>query len=165
MRLKRLACLPLLLVFFAFPVFPSTISLLLVETGINDNVSNIHHTAIWEEALLGAFFDNGYIVTSSPTLRMERRPARDLTGTIARDFDEAVLGGVDYFVLAYLEYRIGSGGRAFPVGINIRVYSTETRSLIFEQDFPAGSGRNNNEEIELANSTGHTIVSRLRTGR
>ena len=161
MILKRLGAVTALFIFLAFPAFSSTVSLLLVETGLSAEFLGTQHTMLWEDGLLDAFFDAGHIVTNSPILRMERRPSQDLTGQVKNDWDEAGLGGVDYFVLGFLEYQM-RGEAAVPVRIALKIYTTNSQKLLFEQNFPVGRGKDTKEEFQFARDTGRLIISKIK---
>jgi len=161
MNQKILGIMALLLVLLVFPVSASMVSFLLVETGINDDAPNSQYTSLWEGGLMAAFFDAGHIVTNSPYTRIEKMPSQDLSGFVAEDFAEAVQGGAEYFILGYLEYKM-DGQKPVPVGMAIKVYTTGSKKLIHEQGFPAGTGRNLNEEFQLAQSVGRTIISQIK---
>ena len=157
---KRLAGMTIMLIVLAFPASASMVSFMLVETGINDGVQSGQYTSLWEGGLMAAFFDAGHIVTNSPITRMERQPDRDIAGKVAVDFSEAARGGADYFILGFLEYRI-QGDRGVPVRIALKLYSSNTRTLLFEQSFPAGTGKSLDEEYKFAQNAGRSIISHL----
>ena len=161
MNFKRLGSGAVLLILLALPVSASTVSFLMVETGLSSEFSGTQHTSLWEGGLMEAFFNAGHIVTNSPILRMERRPSRDLSGSIKDDLDDAALSGVDYFVLGFLDYQI-KGENALPVGIVLKIYATGSRNLVYEQNFPAGRGKNLNEEFQFAQNAGRIIISHIK---
>jgi hypothetical protein len=91
---------------------------------------------------------------------MEKRPAEDLTSHIEADFHEAAAGGAEYFIIGFLEFQNKNG--AVPSAMTVKIYSTNTKELIFEQSFPAGTGRNMGEEYKIAQDAGRIIVSKIR---
>ena len=161
MMYKRLGSIAALFIFLVFPASASTVSLLLVETGLNEGNSSTQYSSLWEGGLMAAFFDAGHIVTNSPIVQMKQKPEYDLSGLVETDFYEAAAGGADYYVLGYLEYRSQSG-RTLPSGIVLKLYETESQKLVFEQNFPAGTGRSLNEEYRFAETAGRTIISHLK---
>ena len=108
-----------------------------------------------------SFFNAGHIVTNSPVERMEKKPVQVFSGKVAADFSEAIDGGSDYFILGFLEYKI-QGERPVPVGINIKLYSTGSKKLIFEQNFPAGTGKSLDEEYKFAQNAGRVLISHIK---
>ena len=162
MGYRRLTGMAVLLVFLAFPASASTVSFLVVETGLNDGISSPQHSSLWEGALMSVFFDAGHIVTNNPILRMEQEAPVEIRGTaMETDFNDAVLAGAEYIIFGFLEYRI-QGNRAVPVKIDIKLYETASRELVYQQNFPAGSGRNPNEEYQLAQNAGRSIISHIK---
>jgi len=161
MNYKRLGCIAALFVVLIFPVPASMVSFLVVETGIDEAIPSTEFGMLWEGALMSSFFDAGHIVTNSPIKRMEKKPAQDLTGLIRNDFDEALMGGAEYFILGYLDHEI-QGRNVIPLQITIKTYKTETKELIFEQKFPVGNTTNLRDEILFAQDAGWIIVSNLK---
>ena len=157
---KRLLGLAVLLVLLAFPASASMVSFLLVETGINESVASTQYTSLWEGALMEAFFNAGHIVTNSPIVRMAKQPAQDLSGPMKDDFNEAVDAGADYFILGFIEYVIQKE-KPVPVGVILKLYKGNSQKAVYEQHFPAGTGKNLNEEYQLAQDAGRIIVSHL----
>jgi len=160
MPYKRRMGLALLFVFLTFPLSASMVSFLLVETGLGEDVTSSQYTSLWEGALMAVFFDAGHIVTNSPFTRIEKLPAMDLAGQMKDDFNEAVNGGADYFILGFLEYKL-QGDRPVPVSIVLKTYKTNSQKLVYEQRFPAGTGRNLNDEYQYAQNVGRIIISHL----
>ena len=149
-----------LFVLLAYPASASMVSFLLVETGINQDIPSAEYTSIWEGGLMAAFFDAGHIITNSPITRMEKKPPSDLSGQVEEGYFDAVMGGADYFVLGFLEYKV-LAGRAVPVGMVLKIYNTSSNKIVYEQNFPAGSGTNNDDEFKIAQNAGRTLVSHL----
>ena len=158
---KRLGGMAVLLVLLAFPASASMVSILLVETGIKEGASSGQYSSLWEGGLMEAFFNAGHIVTNSPITRMDKRPARDLTGTVEADFDDAVNGGADYFLVAFLEYK-NQGDIAIPVKVALKLYSADSQELVYEQSLPAGTGKNLDEEYQFAQKAGRIIISHIK---
>jgi len=156
---KRLGSMAAVLMLLAIPASASMVSFQLVETGLNGSASSGQYSRLWESGLMAAFFDAGYIVTSSPITRMENTPAPG--SFIVESLNEAAEGGASYFILGFIEYNT-QRGRALPVGIVLKVYDSNSRQLIYQQNFPAGSGRDNNEEMQLAQNAGRLIISHMK---
>jgi len=155
----RLAFFAVLLMFFVFPVSASMVSLTIIETGLNSDKQSPPYSNMWEGGLMAVFFDAGHIITNSPIGRMESKPPADISGTLEYDFREAVLGGAEYFVLGVIDYN---SQRGVPETIDVRVYKTNSRQLIYEQTFKAGGGKNSSEEYQIAVNAGKVIISQLK---
>ena len=158
---RRMGIVLFLSVLLVIPVSASMVSFLVVETGLNENIPANQISTLWGGGLMAAFFDAGYIVTDSPLVRMEKRPAKDFTGEIESDFNEAVTAGAEYFVLGFLEYQY-TGGKFVPVSISVKLYEIDSKKQIFEQIFPVGAGKNLAEEHQNAQSAGRMIVSYIK---
>ena len=160
MNYKRLGGMAALFMLLAFPASASMVSLLLVETGINGRAPSSQITSVWEGGLLSAFFNAGHIVTNSPITRMQNKPSPFISGSIENDFNEAVFGGAEYFILGFLEYQLQSG-TLVPVELALKIYTANTKKLLYEQSFPVGRGSNFAEEYRLAQNAGRVIISQL----
>jgi hypothetical protein len=158
MNYKRLGSIAVLLAVLAFPASASMVSVLVVETGLNDECSSGQYSSLWEGGIMAIFFDAGFIVTNSPIARMEKKPAVELTGALKEDFSEAALGGADYFILGFINYKI-QGETAVPEDIAVRLYETSSQKLLFERIFPVGKGKSLKEEYQFAQDVGKTIIS------
>jgi hypothetical protein len=161
MVFKRLLSIALLFMLLTFSASASTLSFLVVETGLNDGIASPQSSSrIWEEGLMAFFFDAGHIVTNNPILRMNEQVPAEIQGTIVEyDFNEAITGGAEYFVLGFLEYEI-QGSRVTAVKMNIKIYSTLPEGLVYEQVFPAG--KSTTEENQLVRNAGRTIISYIK---
>jgi hypothetical protein len=107
---------------------------------------------------MDVFFNAGHVVTNCPIARMEKRPAEDLSGYIEVDFYEARVGGAEYFIIGFLEFQ----NKSVPSAMIIKIYNTDTEKLVFERNFPAGTGKNLGEEYQIAQNAGRVIVSNIR---
>jgi len=161
MCFKRFLCVVVLFMLFTFYASASTVSFLVVETGLNDGMPSPQSSSrLWEEGLMALFFDAGHIVTNNPILRMDRQIPTEIRGTIIEyDFNEAVIGGAEYIVFGFLEYEL-QGNRAAPVRMNIKIYTTVPEELVYEQVFPVG--RNSGEESQLIRNAGRVIISQIK---
>ena len=148
-----------LLLLLVFPASASTVSFLVVETGLGEKTIT-QYGSLWEAGLMEVFFDAGHIVTNSPIARMEKRPAVDLSGYIQVDFYEATRSGADYFILGFLEFQ--SKDARIPNAMVLKIYDTNTEKLIFEQSFSAGTGKNLTDEYQIAKNAGQVIVSNIK---
>ena len=161
MGFKRFLITALLFMLLTFSASASTVSFLVVETGLNDGISGPQSSSrIWEEGLMGFFFDAGHIVTNNPILRMDIQVPAEIHGTIVEnDFNDAVMGGAEYVVFGFLEYTV-QGNRAIPAKMNIKIYKTVPEELVYEQIFPVG--RTSAEENQIVRNAGRTIISYIK---
>ena len=160
MNYKRIWGLAVLIAFLSFPASADVVSFMVVETGLRERTETTQIASVWEGALMDVFFEAGHIVTNSPITQMDSRPV-NFNDSLRNDFEEAVNGGAEYFILGFLEFG-HNGGRTAPVGIQVKIYETGSGDLIYEQGFPAGTGRSLNDEYRLAQDTGRIIISNIR---
>ena len=161
MNLKHISGLVLLFVLLAFPVSASTVSFLVVETGLSDEAPNVQYSSLWEGGLMDTFFEAGHIVTNNPILRVKQKPLKTLSGELKDDYDDAYLSGVDYLIICFLSYNT-QGETAIPFEMAIKVYSTTTEVPVYEQTFLAGSGTTLREEYQIAQNAGKVIASKIK---
>jgi len=159
MDYKRLISIAVLFLLPGLKASASMVSFLVVETGLSEE-ANTQYGSIWEGGLMEVFFNAGHIVTNSPIARIEKRPENDISGPIGNDFSEAAVNGAEYFVLCYLEFQNKS--RSVPTTMVIKIYSINMQKLIYEQSFPAGTGRSLGDEYQNALNIGRTIVSNIK---
>jgi len=136
------------------------VSFLVVEAGLLPGSEAAEYSNVWEGGLMGAFFDAGHIVSNSPVMRIEKLSASTLPAEVKRDYADAYTGGADYFILAVLEFKL-QDRRAKPYEIHIRIFTTNTEQLIYENRFPAGNGINLQDEYLKAQETARTVAAQL----
>jgi hypothetical protein len=155
---KRFRLVFPLWIFLALPLPAATVSFLVIETGLREELGSAGYSALWENSLLNVFFEAGHIVSNAPLMRLNRLPAESFPPEALADFTEAAEGGADFFVLAQLDYRFSpSGGGPAPWNIALRIYRTRPYGLVHEErleNLEASSGK---DESARANQ----IVRRL----
>jgi len=133
-------------VFFAvFGVEASMISFVVVETGLPQEGERNQHSMNWENALLDVFFDAGHIVCNFPILRYETKPSGNLIQSSINDMEEDALNaGVDYIVLAQLDYS----GSQTPGEISFFIYRIRGRVKVLERQIRGKTYRTARDEID-----------------
>jgi hypothetical protein len=159
--IKRLGAAVLCSALFTFPLAASTVSFLVIETGLPRESGAGEYSSLWEDGLMGVFFDSGHIVSNGTVLRLENPPAQELPDEARADFTEAKAGGAEYFVLALLEYTADNGSFR-PSDVSVRVFSTAAANLVFAQRYPAGSGPDVREEYNRAQAAARAIITYLK---
>jgi hypothetical protein len=101
------------------------VSLQVMETGRESEYSRL-----WENSLMNAFFEAGFIVSNLPAMRVEN-PVPEMSGAAPVWLEDAQDAGMAYAVLLVLEYQ---GGNARP-HVRARVYRTRDGALLGERDF------------------------------
>ncbi|GHU68171.1 hypothetical protein FACS189447_10650 [Spirochaetia bacterium] len=161
MNSKRLLTLVLLLALAGFPLHASMISFLVVETGLVEGNNAGEYSTLWEDGLMGAFFEAGYIVSNGTIIRLEKSPSKIFPDEVEDDYYDAAAGGADYFVLALLEYK-NQNGKFVPSGISLRIFNIESTDLVYQQNFAAGTGKSLKEESAKARDAGRAIIPHLK---
>jgi hypothetical protein len=110
----------------------AAVSFLVVETGLPPEAAVSEYSSLWENGLLDVFFDAGHIVSNAPMLRLNEKPGRDLPDEVRNDIAEAAEGGMDFFIIAILEYQPGSGDTAKAPQVSLRLFTTSPCRMLFE---------------------------------
>jgi len=95
------------------------VSFMVIETGLNEDDKKQEHTLQWENNLLDVFFEAGHIVCNSPVIRLDKKPSGELPKEAKSEFLEAADVGIEYFIVAQLDYTAGSKE---PSEISLRMY-------------------------------------------
>jgi hypothetical protein len=148
----------------AAPVSAYTVSFIVIETGLvqDDTVTESSH--LWENGLMDTFFNAGHIVSNAHTIRIDREGIKDFPDEVQADFDEAQQGGVDFFIMALLDYQ-GSGGglqspktAVKPRQIFLKVFRVEPYQKVYEQRYSEPI----KDELAKAKSAATSILPHLR---
>jgi len=140
----------ILLVFFGFFLClnaeASMISFLVIETGLPQEGRANQHSILWENTLLDVFFSEGHIVCNAPIQRFEAKPSTDFLQTTAfRLEEEALNGGVDYIILAHLDYSSDSQA---PGEISFFIYKVRGRVKVLERQIRGNAYTSTGDEID-----------------
>jgi len=145
---KRIITLFLFGAILALNAEASLISFLVVETGLSENTGVIKHSALWENAFMDVFFDSGYIVTNYPMMRLVPKPEENIQETCGFDVSEAKDAGVDYLLIAKLEYE---SAVLPPQLISFYVFKVEQHEVIYEKQINGktyGSDRDASDDMK-----------------
>lgn len=148
---------------FIIPVPASTVSFLVIETGIQEEGPANESSNLWESALMDVFFDTGHIVSNAPILRLPERPSQEFPEEARVNFDEALTGGAEFFVIALLDYQGTTRGEVpKPRSISLRLFRIKPYQFLFKQDYPGGARLSAEEEFAGAKNAARTITSHLK---
>ncbi|MDR1863239.1 MAG: hypothetical protein LBQ67_04880 [Treponema sp.] len=161
MNLKRPGVFLGFFCLLAFPLQASVVSILVIETGLNQETVVKDYAALWEDGIMAVFFDAGHIVTNAAAIRAGRGQGGEFSGEAGEDFDEAARGGADYFILALLDYK-ELNGTFKPSVVSLRLYTLAGRKLIYEGKFPAGGEGDGKEEHERAREAARILISHIK---
>ena len=157
-------CIGMAMIIFGLVVFPlsaSMVSFLVVEEGLPQGSDSGEYSSLWEGGLMGAFFDTGHIVSNSPVMRVDKLSPDILPAEVKRDYTEARSGGANYFLLAVLEFSL-QDRKMKPYRIHIKIFTTDSENLIYENRFPAGNGVNLQDEYTRAQETARTVAAQIK---
>jgi hypothetical protein len=131
--------------FVVFGVEASMISFYVIETGLPQEGERNQHSLHLENALLDTFFDAGHIVSNAPIMRIETKPSGNFIQSSVIDLEEEALNaGVDYIVLAYLDYS----GSQSPGDISFYIYRVRGRVKVLERQVMGKTYRTTRDEID-----------------
>ncbi|GHU92305.1 hypothetical protein FACS189479_00820 [Spirochaetia bacterium] len=163
--MKRLLFLPLVFAAMALPLQGATVSFLVMETGLREDAKANEYSSLWENSLMEVFFEEGHIVSNSPVLRIDQKTKaaaedREFPNEASADLGEARDGGVDYFVLATLDFPAGDGKT--PGDISIRLYKTRPYQFLYEERYAGKSSSNKNDEFARIKQTVRRLLPHLK---
>jgi hypothetical protein len=142
-----------------FPVSAATVSFLVVETGLREDNETPEASSLWESGLMDAFFDAGHIVSNAPIKRLEQKPETVFPEEVRPDFDEAMDGGAEFFILALLDYQESSQKLQ---RVSLRLFRINPYQFMFEQQYSGIKELPVSEEFIQVKNAARTIVSHLK---
>ena len=154
-------CLLLGLLFCVFTglrLEAATVSFLVIETGLSAEAEKKALSGLWESGLLDVFFEAGHIVSNAPVMRLDSNPAKELPDEAQAEFDGAVEGGADFFILALLNYQADS---AKPEHISLRLFRINPYKKLFEQRYSDAVTRNMKDEYDSLRKVVRELVPHL----
>jgi hypothetical protein len=143
------------------PVFAYTVSFIVVETGPAPEGAGLESSNLWENGLMDVFFDAGHIVSNAHTIRVDHEVLKDFPDELQGDFDEARQGGVDFFVMALLDYRASgalSDAATASRQVFLKVFRVNPYQKVYEQGY-SGPVR---DELARAKNAARSILPHLR---
>jgi hypothetical protein len=118
------------------PLSGATVSFLVLETGLEEGQGASQYSSLYESGLLDVFFDAGHIVSNAPILRLSRVPGQGFPEEAMGDLEEAAEGGMEYFILAQLDYAVPPGEAIEkPRTVFLRIFRVAPRTLIYERRY------------------------------
>jgi hypothetical protein len=146
----------------------ATVSFVVIETGLREEMPPLASSRLWEDALLGVFFDSGHIVSNTPIRRIPEKPPKNLPDEARVSLDDALEGGAEFFILAVLDYQnsLRTGG-AFPKpnNVSLRLFKTAPYRFLFSMEYSPdklnfGEGPDK-DELATAVGAARAIVKHL----
>jgi hypothetical protein len=116
----------------------ATVSFMVIETGIREEIPTVDSSRLWEYALLDVFFETGHIVSNTPILRVAEKPEKNLPEEARAPLNEALEGGAELFVLAVLYYQNPTRAENLqPGNISLRLFKTTPYRFLYSQEYTA----------------------------
>ncbi|MDR2134486.1 MAG: hypothetical protein LBP27_05205 [Treponema sp.] len=147
-------------IFFLSPLEAATVSFLVIETGLSEEAGTSQHSGLWESGLLDVFFEAGHIVSNAPILRLGKRPGEIFPDEALGKLHEAVEGGVDFFIIALLDYAPNDAIQK-PDRVSLRLFNAVSRNLIYEQQYTDKTSKNSGEEFTSLKQAVRGLVPHL----
>jgi hypothetical protein len=162
---KRLGIGALLAVALGVCAHAATVSFMVIETGIREEIPTADSSLLWEYALLDVFFDTGHIVSNAPILRVAEKPQKSLPDEARVSLNEALEGGADFFVVAVLDYQnssLAGTERLQPRNISLRLFKTTPYRFLYSREYAAQDIRAaGKDEISNAMNVARAIATHL----
>jgi len=143
--MKNITLAVILCILVNFSAGASMVSFYVVETGLCESSQQIRHAEVWENALLDVFFEAGHIVSNAPILRLDSRPEGDILGNVAFDILDGRTIGIDYILIAMLDY---TGNLQSPGEISFYIYRVNPREQLLERKIPGKAYGTSREEYD-----------------
>ena len=160
MALKRCFPLLILILLLVFPLNAANVSFLVIETGVDEDGETNLYSGLWESGLLDVFFEAGHIVSNAPILRLSYMPKESFPEEAENDLSEALEGGIEYILVAQLNYQNQVGNR--PRQVALRLFRTRPFELMYEDYFSDTKSRTTKEEYDYLKQAASTFVPRIK---
>lgn len=138
----------------SFPLGAATVSVLIMETGMSADNPNGQYAIVWENSLLEVFFDMGHIVSNSPIMQITEKPAGDFPDEAYRDYGDAHNGGMEYFIIAIVDYRLPN--------VSLRLFNTKSPKMIMEHKYAVTTFKNTKDENDNIKKAVRTMAAHLK---
>ena len=151
------------LVLFSLPA--ATVSFLVIETGLPSGSASPESSSLWESALMDAFFDAGHIVSNAPIMRMEsgirdRESGEKFPAEAQSEFDQARMGGSEYFIVAVLEYPDTNYEK--PQLVQLRLFRVLDGEFLYETTVTGTRGMPSSDEFLDAKKVAGNLLPQLK---
>ncbi|GHV78566.1 hypothetical protein AGMMS49944_03570 [Spirochaetia bacterium] len=143
----------------------ATVSFVVLETGLRQEMPTIASSRLWEDALLGVFFDNGHIVSNTPIQRVSEKPPKNLPDEARISLDDALEGGANFFVLAVLDYQnpLRTGGALpKPYNVSLRLFKTAPYRFLYSMEYSPEKLTTDKDELAAAMGAARAIARHLK---
>ena len=161
MSVKSLFSLFFLIVIVLAPISAATVSFLVIETGVSEEKPAYQYSGLWESGLMDVFFEAGHIVSNASMMRLEYRPDAGFPVEAQKDMEDALEGGVDFFIIALLDYNNPEASALRAQNISLRIFKTNPLLLIYEGQYSDTRSKTTQEEYDSLRQAVRGIVPRI----
>jgi hypothetical protein len=133
----------------------SVVSFIVVETGLPYEAPKNRNSQLWEDAFLDVFFDSGYIVSNYPMMRYPVKPEGGIIEVCGFDSGEAEEAGIDYIIVARLDYE---SALLPPYSVVFYIFRADNHQVIYDKQISGISGRVERESYEEMKRTIRPLV-------
>jgi len=132
-----------------FHINAANVSFLIIEAGLPNNGRAHQYSTMWENGLLDVFFESGHIVSNAPVMRLPTRPDNGFPFEAERHYENAKTGGIEYFIIAIINYPVPGSANSLPLSVALRLFNTESENMIHERVFSGLTQRTTRDEYEI----------------
>ncbi|MDR2480392.1 MAG: hypothetical protein LBD48_13935 [Treponema sp.] len=163
MSKKRLVYAAVFCILIGFPLNAATVSFLVIETGLPQQVPVNHYSAMWENGLMDVFFEQGYIVSNAPMMRLYEKPEPGLPSDAEKELDVAKEGGVEFFIIAIVDYPPPKGQEVLkPQKVSLRLFRVNSSKMLHEQQYMDKTSRSQKEEYDNLKKAVMALIPHLK---
>jgi len=134
----------------ASALYAANVSVLVMESGQSRESPGNQYPTLWENGLLDAFFDSGHIVTNAPIKKIDGKPSEGFPVEAERDFDNAQEGGMDYFVVAVIDYATPN--------VSLRLFDIRSTKMVREQKYRITTFNVTKDELDKIKAAATTMA-------
>ena len=137
--------------FAASSLGAATVSFLVIEANLPDSGATNQYSILWENGLMEVFYESGHIVTNSPILRLNTKPALDFPPEAKNDLELARGGGMDYFLIALVDYPVPTRRMEAvkPQNVSMCLFTTGSGKMLWKQEYAVSGAKTVKEEYEF----------------
>ena len=163
MSKKIFYCAALFCLCIGFPLNAATVSFLVIETGLPQQSPVNRYSAMWENGLMDVFFEQGYIVSNAPMMRLYEKPEPGLPSDAEKELAAAKEGGVEFFIIAIVDYPPPKGQEILkPQKVSLRLFRINAPKMIYEQQYTDKISKSQKEEYDNLKQAVMTLIPHLR---
>ena len=157
--IKRITIALFIGFFLSLNTLTAMVSFFVVETGLPESREETSQALLWENAFLDVFFEAGFIVSNAPVARLHTIPQNNLLEAVALDFTDARSMGIDYILIAILDFDFDLQS---PSEISFYIYNVSQEEKILERQIPGRTYGSEREEFDDLKAIARGLVPIIR---